>query len=50
MPVNALSHVKAAQTCVVSKSSTGRTKDFHSKTSHEINTPDLGAGVFFLLF
>lgn len=42
MPVNAASHVKAAQTCVVSKSLTGRTKACHFKTRHERNTLQLG--------
>ena len=49
MPVNAASHVKAAQTCVVSKSLTGRTKACHFKTRHERNSLQLGADVFFVL-
>lgn len=50
MPVNAASHVKAAQTCVISKSLTGRTKACHFKSRQERNTLQLGADVFFVLW
>lgn len=49
MPVNVPSHVKAAQAWVAPKSLTGRTRGFHFKTSHEMNTLELGADVFFAL-